>query len=190
MNNFYVFNIGFNRSGTTSLNSALNILGIPSIHYSFNNSSWFKNNPGEIEEIIRKNDLSGNRILHTLDDKYRGFTDFNGEVYFKDLYKQYPNSKFILTIRPPEDWLKSIIYMERSQNRFQPNTEQEYMVFEKKINRYFTKRKEIRKFFKNKPSQFLEMNIVNGDGWEVLCPFLGLKIPDVPFPYENKTLYK
>ena len=29
------------------------------------------------------------------------------------------------------------------------------------------------------------MNICDGDGWEVLCPFLGKDIPNVPFPKLN-----
>ena len=29
------------------------------------------------------------------------------------------------------------------------------------------------------------MNICEGDGWEMLCPFLGTDIPDVPFPKLN-----
>jgi Sulfotransferase domain len=29
------------------------------------------------------------------------------------------------------------------------------------------------------------MDITNGDGWDKLCPFLGLDIPDTPFPKSN-----
>ena len=32
----------------------------------------------------------------------------------------------------------------------------------------------------------LEMDIIAGDGWEVLCPFLEVSIPAEPFPYLNK----
>ena len=34
---------------------------------------------------------------------------------------------------------------------------------------------------------WLEMNICdNGDGWNELCLFLNIPIPDIPFPYTNK----
>jgi hypothetical protein len=42
-------------------------------------------------------------------------------------------------------------------------------------------------YFKNRPDDLLVMDITNGDGWDVLCPFLGLPKPDIPFPFENKN---
>jgi hypothetical protein len=35
-------------------------------------------------------------------------------------------------------------------------------------------------------NQLLVMNISDGDGWEKLCPFLGVATPIHPFPHENK----
>jgi hypothetical protein len=35
--------------------------------------------------------------------------------------------------------------------------------------------------------RLLVMNIIEGDGWDKLCPFLGTKIPSLPFPHENPT---
>lgn len=186
MDKSYVFNIGFNRSGTTSLVSALNILGIPSLHYSIDESWWRKNNTQELEFIINENKKQGLKYFHTLDNTYQGFSDFYGEIYYKDLYKQYPNSKFILTIRPPEDWISSVITTERNQRRFYSNTKGEYKAFKRKIDHYFKKRDEIREFFKDNPNQYLEMNICDGDGWKVLCNFLGKEIPKTPFPFENQ----
>ena len=183
----YIFNIGFNRSGTTSLTDALNMLGIPCIHFSVDGSGWSKDRNKELEVLINKNQKLKLKYFHTLDHIYQGFSDFNGEMYYKELYKQYPNSKFILTIRTPEDWIKSVITLERSQGRIQHNSEQEYKTFKNKVDRYFKKKIEIQEFFNDKPNTYLEMNICNGDGWEVLCNFLGRDIPSVPFPYVNKS---
>jgi hypothetical protein len=30
------------------------------------------------------------------------------------------------------------------------------------------------------------MNLVEGDGWEKLCPFLGVPVPSVPFPHLHR----
>ena len=46
--------------------------------------------------------------------------------------------------------------------------------------------KDIRNFFSDKPDQFLEMNICNGDGWDKLCKFLNLQKPNTKFPHYNK----
>jgi hypothetical protein len=37
------------------------------------------------------------------------------------------------------------------------------------------------------PDRLLVMNIPAGDGWEQLCPFLGVPIPDQLFPHAYKT---
>lgn len=45
----------------------------------------------------------------------------------------------------------------------------------------------VRRFFEDKPDcRFLEMEITDGDGWDVLCPFLGIDPPGVPFPHCNR----
>ena len=44
----------------------------------------------------------------------------------------------------------------------------------------------VRKYFVDRPTDFLEMNIIKGEGWEKLCPFLGINAPTSHFPHENK----
>jgi len=44
---------------------------------------------------------------------------------------------------------------------------------------------DIKKYFKDRPDDLLVMNICEGDGWEVLCPFLDESIPNKPFPKLN-----
>ena len=36
--------------------------------------------------------------------------------------------------------------------------------------------------FQDRPNDLLIMNILQGDGWDVLCPFLGKPAPQSPFP--------
>lgn len=164
----YIFNIGFNRSGTTSLCSALNYLGIPTLHYSYNNKPLLK--------IVKRNLKLKRKLFKPLDKEYCGFTDFLGENYYEILDKQYPNSKFILTYRNLDDWVKAKMYHENDKDDFE--------------SYYFFHRNKARKFFKDSPNRYLEINICDGEGWGTLCPFLDLPIPNIPFPYENKTLYK
>jgi hypothetical protein len=40
----------------------------------------------------------------------------------------------------------------------------------------------VRAYFADRPGDLLVMDIAAGDGWGVLCPFLGLPTPDTPFP--------
>ena len=54
---------------------------------------------------------------------------------------------------------------------------------DKQLSESFLKHNQaVRDFFSDKPGRFLEMNIINGDGWEILCPFLGKQIPKCSFP--------
>jgi hypothetical protein len=55
------------------------------------------------------------------------------------------------------------------------------------LERYIEHNRAIREHFRERPEQFLEMDIVGGDGWGKLCPFLDKMSPDVPFPSANRT---
>lgn len=191
----YVFNIGFNRSGSTSLTAALNMLGIPTVHYTIDGSGWspLMSDTNKLEFFIKQNQIknSKKRLFHGLDKQFKGFSDFTGQEYYRILYSQYPNSKFILTLRPFEDWIKSVIVMEKQQKRLDYNTNDgEQARVQVLVNSYFTFKEEIRDFFKDKTNSYLEIDICGGDGWIKLCKFLEREIPNVPFPYLGKSSTK
>ncbi len=183
-----VFAIGLSRTGTTSLNSALKILGYQSVHW------W---NP-----ITRD-------LLHQEDFLlFDAFTDISISHQFEWLYHTYPNSKFILTMRPIESWAKSVNDHYVSQHDTNgpkqlnnPSAKKRYRnragqleanLYAQHDNwsdayTYFTKR--VYSFFEDKPKdRFLEMSITEGEGWENLCPFLGKPTPEVNFPNQNPNL--
>jgi hypothetical protein len=41
-------------------------------------------------------------------------------------------------------------------------------------------------YFEGRENDFLIMNITEGDGWESLCKFLDITIPDTEFPFRYK----
>ena len=45
-------------------------------------------------------------------------------------------------------------------------------------------------YFENRAEDFLIINIIEGEGWEKLCPFLKKKIPNKEFPHLNITKNK
>lgn len=89
-----VFGIGFSRTGTYSLNKALNMLGYEVIHYPAD--------PKTRAELSR-----GDYRLSVL-EHYDGITELTAAPFFKELDRLYPGSKFILTIRENRSWLKSL----------------------------------------------------------------------------------
>lgn len=176
MNNF-IFNIGLNRSGTKSLTYALRDLKIKSLHFAVNSDN-IGNNSIQIEDVIKDNIQRKNKALYGLDDTYQGFSDFNGELYYERLYNDYPNSMFILTVRPFNDWVRSNQNNEIDIGRTAPRIDD-------LIKRY-NLIKDIRNFFSDKSDKFLEIDICNGDGWDKLCNFLNLQKPNKKFPHYNK----
>jgi hypothetical protein len=44
-----------------------------------------------------------------------------------------------------------------------------------------------RAYFKDRPKDLLWLDIPSGQGWEKLCPFLGLPVRYDPFPWKNRV---
>ena len=57
------------------------------------------------------------------------------------------------------------------------------------VERYRRHADEVRAYFQNRPQDLLEISWEKGEGWEKLCPFLGVPIPDTPFPHAGKGDY-
>lgn len=178
----YVFNIGFNKAGTTSLTKALNLLGIKTVHFKTKDGKDLE------KDYIEPNHQNNRKLFYPIDQEFRGFSDFNGDCWFKNLYEQYPNSKFIFTVRYFPDWVESNI---NEQEKLFPekfksvkSTKDQYSYY---IKKYYERKNNILDFFKDKQSDFLIMDICNGDGWDKLCTFLNLKKPDFPFPVLNTS---
>jgi hypothetical protein len=182
-----VFGIGLSRTGTSSLNEALNIMGYHAIH-------WI--NPHT-------------RSLIDIDDffLFDAFTDIPVSYQFEELYKMFPEAKFVYTTRSINTWEQSIKkHYQNNRNISTPSelnnksTADRFGKLAGKIegNLYaqyptwnvafqeFDKR--VRNFFDNKPlDKFLELRICEGEGWEKLCPFLEKKIPETTFPNKNQS---
>lgn len=99
-----IFGIGYNKTGTTSLSSIMNnnnISTCPQKPFECNLESYFYGNYDTITKMI-KNDYYD----------YTFFQDvpFSLPNFYKTMDCEFPNSKFILTIRDNEnEWYNSLI---------------------------------------------------------------------------------
>ena len=119
---------------------------------------------------------------------------------FRELDIMYPRSQFILTLREMESWLKSCAdhWARVPLSCMHPRARFEYAWCRVKLFgrvefdaenhrlRYERHVNQVRDFFRNRPNDLLEINIGAGDGWEKLCPFLNIPVPNTPFPWENQ----
>ncbi len=180
-----IFCIGPNKTGTTSLHAAFEILGIRSAH--------FRCEHGNIKDIIEGNYLSERPLLTSIDD-FDAYSDWNRprtNWYFKLFDTQYPGSKFILNTRDLESWMRSREhhvgrYSNLAERRAQ-NPDSTWLNIDREAwtREWNELHHEVREYFADRNPDLLTLDVVAGDGWEKLCPFLGLPTPDLPFPSEN-----
>ncbi|MGV9141858.1 MAG: sulfotransferase family protein, partial [Promethearchaeota archaeon] len=186
-----IFCIGLSRTCTKSLTMALDILGFNVIHYP--------DDPLTFKELS-----SGNYNLSLLND-YDGIADITVSPYFAQLDKIYPNSKFILTIREKESWLRSLKKHWEDRPPFQDKNETPiHMKVRRflraavygtyKFNRermsyvYDIHNKNVLDYFKDKPNSLLILDIYGGEGWSKLCKFLNTTQIQGPFPDVKNSL--
>lgn len=182
-NNTKVFGIGLLKTGTTTLGYCLKALGFN--HYD---TPW----PLRIQmlEESLQNDFS------TIREVIEGFDSFEDIPWFsvyKTIDKEYPNSKFVLTVRKDANtWLDSLKYHSicaapdlRHTRKIlfgypYPHKREAYFIdcYERHI-------REAREHFK-KRNNFLEVCWESGNGWVELCRFLGKPTPATQFPHINK----
>ena len=170
-----VFGIGFHKTATTSLADALSYLG-----YRVTGPNWV-DNPNIAEEVYE--------MALDLANRFDAFQDNPWPVLYKDMDRQFPGSKFVLTLRPPREWIRSIV--NHFDGKETPMREWIYGVSCPKGNedlyiaRYERHNREVLEYFKDRSEQLLVLNITSGEGWARLCPFLGEPIPAIPFPRAN-----
>lgn len=203
-----VFCIGFNKTGTTSLENLLSMFGFRT-----------GNQPvGEILSLDWLVNRNAERIIkycHTAD----AFQDapFSFPGLYKVLDNAFPNSKFILTVRNnPEEWFNSLIKFHTnffSSDKSRPPTDEdlrnatyrykgyaleifkylhgypEIPLYDEEIykKQYILDNDEKRTYFKNRPANFIEINLSNKKDFQRLCDFLEVKTVVDGFPWLNRS---
>jgi hypothetical protein len=172
-----VFGIGAARTGTSSLGRALVLLG-------FRHTSW----DPQLWEAFERGDYDP---VFVVADRYESFEDgpWNGRDFYRDLDDRYPRSKFVLTVRAPETWLRS--HERHFSSAGSGGIPERYWIHDYAARReailrdYERRNGDVRAYFASRPDDLLVLDVVGGEGWERLCPFLGLNAPTEPFPHFN-----
>ena len=154
----------------------------------------FKDDNGtNIKDIIKNNHDKGYKLLNGI-EQYDAYSDWNHpstNILFKDLDKQYLNSKFILNTRNLEDWLLSREkHVKRLKNlnelRRQYPKSPWYCIDKNawKVE-YHEHHSNVFDYFKGREIDLLVFDVTKGDDWEKLCDFLNLEVPKIKFPKTN-----
>lgn len=172
-----VFGIGFMKTGTTSLGRALAMLGYR-----------VKGPFGLTDPTIAETGLE--RALH-LATQYDAVQDNPWCILYREMDRRFPGSKFILTLRPVDEWLASVT--RHFGYRTSPLRTWVFGTGRPKGNealyarRYAQHTEAVQRYFRDRPEDLLVLRLTEGDGWDPLCPFLGLPVPAVDFPWANDT---
>ena len=174
-----VIGIGFHKTGTSTLRSVLTELGYEVLGARPDLASNLFNQ--EFEEVI------------TLTESYDAFQDNPWPLLYKELDKRYPNSKFILTLRNEEKWIKSSV------NYFGTrDTEMRRWIYgmghpqgyeNLYLEKYKNHNREVIAYFSKRKNDLLIIDWEKNIGWQELCEFLDEPIPNKPLPHVNKGDY-
>lgn len=180
-----IFAIGLSRTGTRSLTEALKRLGYRIAHYPVDRKTF--------------RELTAGQYRLSILDEFDGISDITSVPFFPQLDKHYPGSKFILTVRDRESWLRSMenhfrynplsylvpdLLTERKMRRFLRAAVYGCYTFNRERMSYVydLHHERVREYFKDDLHRLLVIDIVSGQGWETLCPFLDKPMPNEPFP--------
>lgn len=134
------------------------------------------------------------------DAVFAGFgatVDYPACSHWRELAAHYPEAKVLLTVRDPEAWFESVnetIFSRPMRARVLGTPLEK--IFDHSVWHEFGERIEDRAFMtaaferhvaeveRSIPKERLLVYEV-GEGWAPLCEFLGVAVPDTPFPHAN-----
>ncbi len=175
-----VFGIGLNKTGTTSLHAALSILGRESLHWG---------GPA-VRRLVEASIATGDPLLSRLDPNIDAFSDIRAlSLNFDLLDEQYPGSRFVLTVRPVDDWIESRRRHVESNIRLRAAGEYhgdfvsvDEAAWRDEWNQHVRR---VREHFAGRDN-FLEIDLNESPGWGPICRLLGVAEPAESFPWINR----
>jgi len=185
--------LGAHKTWTTSLTQAMRMLKFKNCPETF----WY--NSLKIQnEVIKENNYSS--IINCIKSgKYDFFEDspFNMGTIYIDIFKNFPDALYILTLRDPENWVNSFIRWSVIKSTVMSNERLEFAYNarlplknhkSKLVAGYIKRNQEIIDFFKLNGGKLLMIDFEKErNPWQKLCEFLGKPEPKTVFPHCNRT---
>jgi hypothetical protein len=190
---------GFGRTGTLSMKGAIERLGAGPCYHMLE----VHKNPGHAA-LWHAAAVNGSADWDALLGGYAATVDWPGCNFWQPLAEAYPAAKVLLTVRSAESWYRSVrgtIYQFLSNPK--PGGDDDArmhlamatrIVLEDTFDGRFDDADHAMRVFEEHnarvirtiPAERLLVYEV-GSGWEPLCQFLDVPIPDEDYPHVNKT---
>lgn len=182
---------GLGRTGTKSLQTALNMLGLGPCHHMVEVFA----HPESVPLWIAAGE--GRPDWEAIFDGYNAMVDYPGAAYWRELAAYYPDAKVLHTTRDPDQWFTST-----QATIFRPGSHIEqdgpmkpfFESFTRAFGEHIHDRDWMTDYFRRHdeavrreiPAERL-LVYQAGQGWAPLCAFLGVPVPAEPYPSENNT---
>lgn len=185
---------GLGRTGTKSLQTALNMLGFGPCHHMVEVFA----HPESMQLWISAG--AGRPDWDAIFADYQSMVDYPGAAYWRELADFYPRAKVIHTVRDPGQWFESTqatIFAPggmpaRAMSGEPGPTTAFFNSFSGEFRDHMHDRGFMTAYFRRHTEEVVaaiapERLLVyqTGQGWEPLCAFLGVPIPNAPYPSEN-----
>lgn len=188
-----VIGAGLGRTGTASLKVALEQIGIGRCYHM----SEALAKPGDPARWVDA--ANGDPDWEAIFDGFSATTDFPASIYWRELMAYYPDAKIILTTRDADKWVQSTQETILGPKWWAFCKEGPYGAFMRAtIDRFLEGEAHdpahLKKIFLRHEAA-VKAGVPAGrllvfeakDGWAPLCEFLGLPVPDFPYPYVNSS---
>lgn len=187
-----VIGAGLGRTATFSLKFALEHLGFgPCYHMSEVLAGARRNIPLWLDVVRGKPDWA------TIFQGYQSTTDYPACSYWRELADYYPNAKVVLTVRDADSWFDSVtatIFSEKMMGSLAGSPVEEMMrrtIFDA-FGGQVKDREFMTDWFKRRNQAVIDALPAHRllvyspkEGWGPLCSFLGMAVPNGPFPRVN-----
>ena len=186
-----VIGAGYPRTGTSSLKLALEQLGFGPCHHM----REVIMNMASARLWIEAGD--GHPDWEAIFEGYQSCTDAPGCSFWRELAEVYPDAKVLLSVRDPDQWFESTqmtVFSDQMLGRQMGLGMADF--FAKIVTREFGERIHDRDFmlaqFERRKQEVIaaipapRLLVYDArEGWEPLCAWLGVAVPDTPFPHAN-----
>jgi Sulfotransferase domain len=193
-----VIGAGFGRTGTMSMQAALELLGYRSYHMKEITEA-----PGHLQAWHEFVSGRARMDWKTLFESYEATVDFPACIYYRELLQEFPDAKVILNVRDPQRWYQSFLTLQETTDRFRvfrfvPRARRFLNFVDLLLGKVFFDRPRDRDHciaVFNRHNQEVQEYVPRErllvfrvqEGWEPLCKFLGCKVPEgIPFPHLNE----
>lgn len=205
-----VIGAGLPRTGTLSLKSALDLLGFGPTYHMFE----LMRRPTRVDGWLQAADgrpVDWDVVLRG----YRSAVDWPASFFYRELAAAYPDAKVVLTVRDPQRWFDSSERLLRSgalrsmvsrpvstliplvgrMNRLMSHISATTFGIDHDTAMRGTVGRDRAVAAFQRHLDEVAATIPAGrllvfdvrDGWEPLCRFLGVPVPDLPFPHDNEA---